>query len=237
MANEFFNWKSLFINDDSSAPKDAAAPVKQAPPAPTFQNKFPDQAMPPPIPQGSYSSSVNAGTGSTINNPFLADVLSVYEKGFESLNMSGFDFFEMYKSVMAVGASNPQAYQMAFTMGKTINPVLTKEFLLEKAKFYTAEIEKVYTKYDTDGNAKKMGLDNTLTAEKFNLTKTIEELEAKIVQLQSELQIKKEELIKIDSGSREKYSEIQLKIEANNLAKSRILESINTVVTGINQYL
>jgi len=234
MANEFFNWKSLFINDDQSAPIDAQAPVKQAPP--TFQNKFPDQAMPPPIPQGSNSGSVNAGTGG-INNPFLADVVAVYEKGFESLNMSGFDFFEMYKSVMAVGASNPQAYQMAFTMGKTINPVLTKEFLLDKAKFYTTEIEKVYTKYDADGNAKKTGLDNTITAEKFNLTKTVEDLEAKITQLQAELQAKKEELAKIDSSSREKYSEIQLKIEANNLAKSKILESINTVVTGINQYL
>ena len=235
MANEFFNWKSLFINDDQSAPQEAQAPVKQAPPI--IQNKFPDQAAPTPVQQGSYSGNVTAVTGSTINNPYLGDVIAVYEKGFESLNMSGFDFFELYKSVMAVGASNPQAYQMAFTMGKTINPVLTKEFLLEKAKYYTTEIEKVYTKYDTDGNAKKTGLDNTITAEKFNLTKTVEDLEAKIAQLQAELQAKKEELVKIDSGSREKYSEIQLKIEANNLAKTKILESINTVVTGINQYL
>jgi len=236
MANEFFNWKSLFINDDQSVPKEAQAPVKQAPP--TFQNKFPDQATPPPIPQGNSAGSAGNGTGSSgLNNPFLGDVLSIYEKGFESLNMSGFDFFEMYKSVMAVGASNPQAYQMAFTMGKTINPVLTKEFLLEKAKFYTTEIEKVYTKYDADGNAKKTGLDNTISAEKFNLTKTVEDLEAKITQLQAELQVKKEELAKIDSGSKEKYSEIHLKIEANNLAKSKILDSINTVVTGINQYL
>ena len=233
MANEFFNWKSLFINDEQSATAPTPAPVKQEYTAPT--NKFPDQA-PPPVSQSTYSSNVNT-SDSGINNPYLADVFAVYQKGFESLNNPGFDFFEMYSSVMAVGASNPQAYQMAFTMGKTINPTLTKELLLEKAKFYTTEIEKVYAKYDADGNAKKMGLDNSITAEKFNLTKTVEDLEAKIAQLQAELQVKKEELAKIDIGSREKYSEIQLKIEANNLAKGKLLESINTVVTGINQYL
>ena len=80
-------------------------------------------------------------------------------------------------------------------------------------------------------------IDNNITAEKNNLSKAIQELEVKIVQLQNELEARKAELLKIDSGSREKYSEIQLKVAANNLAKSRILESINTVITGINQYL
>jgi hypothetical protein len=230
MAKELFNWKGLFINDAPDGQKEAEKPVFSSPPPPPSPpqqpavNRFPDEQ------QRQYSAN-------DTSNPFLGDVIAVYEKGFESLNSSGFDFFELYKSVMAVGATNPQSYQMAFTMGKTINPALTKEVLQEKARFYIAEIEKVHAKYDADGRAKQTGIDNTITAEKFNLTKTIEELEAKIVQLQNDLEAKKAELIKIDSGSREKYSEIQLKIAANNLAKGRILESINTVLTGINQYL
>ena len=220
MGKELFNWKGLFINDASSANQEAQAPVQPQ----TVVNKFPDEQAKPFI-------------DNEASNPFLVDVINVYEKGFESLNSEGFDFFEMYRSVMAVGAGNPQSYQMAFAMGKTINPSLNKNALLDKARYYITEIEKVHAKYDADGKLKQTSIDNHITAEKNNLSKAIQELESKIVQLQNELQAKQAELLKVDSGSREKYSEIQLKIAANNLAKSRILESINTVITGINQYL
>ncbi len=153
------------------------------------------------------------------------------------MNADGFDFFELYKSVVAVGPTNPQSYQMAFTMGKSIKSDLTKEFLLQKGSFYIAEIEKVYTKYDTIGKTKKADLDNTITKEKYNLSKSISDLEAKIIELQKELESKKIDLQKIDPVNMEQLSEIQLKMDANNLAKQKILTSINTVITGINQYL
>lgn len=171
------------------------------------------------------------------NNPFINEILEVYNRGFEGLNSEGFDFFEMYKSVMAVGPTNPQSYQMAFTMGKTIKSDLSKEFLLEKSKFYISEIEKVYAKYDATGNSKNKDLNNTITTKKYNLSKNITDLENQIVKLQKEVEAKKAELARIDLDNKEMFSEIQLKIEANNLAKHKILESINTVVTGINQYL
>ncbi|WP_316785816.1 hypothetical protein [Pedobacter frigiditerrae] len=221
MAKESFNWKGLFVNEDTNNEKnESPAPVITK----ELENKFPDQ-------QQQYF------TENSLPNPFLTDILAVYEKGFESLNAQGFDFFELYKSVMAVGVTNPQSYQMAFTMGKTINPSLTKEFLVEKAKFYIAEIEKVHSKYDTDGKTKKSTLDTNISAQKQSLTKSITDLESKIAQLQQELATKKAELLKVGEGNREQYSEIQLKIEANNFAKNKILESINTVLTGVNQYL
>jgi sulfate adenylyltransferase subunit 1 (EFTu-like GTPase family) len=172
-----------------------------------------------------------------LTNPFLNEIFEVYDKGFESLNEPGFDFFELYKSVMAVGVTNPQSYQMAFAMGKSIKSDLTKDFLLQKGSFYVTEIEKVHTKYDTVGKNKKAELDNTITKEKYNLSKNISELEAKILELQKELEAKKIELQKIDPVNMEQLSEIQLKMEANDLAKQKILTSINTVITGINQYL
>lgn len=221
MAKESFNWKGLFINEESL---ETDTPQNSITPPPTEVTKFPNHASQP------ISSE-------SISNPFLKEVFEVYEKGFESLNASGFDFFELYKSVVAVGISNPQSYQMAFTMGKTIQADLTKQFLLEKANFYVAEIEKVYSKYDTIGKTKKSDLENNLTKEKYNLSKSIEELNTKILQLQNELETKKTEFQKMDSNNIAQFSEIKLKMEANDLAKHKILDSINTVVTGINQYL
>ncbi|KQW96271.1 hypothetical protein [Flavobacterium sp. Root420] len=224
MAKESFNWKSLFINDETNNAEGAAAAQSSAPVLPATESKFPNHAT--------ESFPTNS-----LTNPFLNEIFEVYDKGFESLNESGFDFFELYKSVIAVGVTNPQSYQMAFTMGKSIKSDLTKEFLLQKGSFYIAEIEKVYAKYDTIGKTKKADLDNSITKEKYNLSKSISDLEAKIIELQKELEAKKIELQKIDPVNMEQLSEIQLKMEANNLAKQKILTSINTVITGINQYL
>ena len=223
MAKESFNWKSLFINDEANKAEESA--VFQPPPVlSTPDNKFPTQVT--------DSFPANA-----VTNPFLNEIFEIYDKGFESLNAEGFDFFELYRSVMAVGVTNPQSYQMAFTMGKTIRPDLNKQFLLEKSSFYISEIEKVYAKYDAIGKAKKSDLDNNITKEKYNLSKNISELEARIIELQKELESKKMELQKIDPKNMEQLSEIKLKMEANDLAKQKILNSINTVITGINQYL
>jgi hypothetical protein len=221
MAKENFNWKSLFVNEEAENPskqQTTNTPISDV-------NKFPE------------SPTTFQPTESATNNPFLNEIFGVYEKGFESLNQEGFDFYEMYKSVISVGATNPQSFQMAFTMGKTINPQLSKSFLLEKSKYYTEEIEKVHAQYDTTGISRKKNLNDAINAEKANLTRTISDLESKIAQLQNDLLKNKAEFEKIDFKNKEQFSEIQLKIEANDLAKKKIIESINTVVTGINQYL
>jgi len=230
MADDKFSWKSLFINDDSTpAPKEevknTSAPIENRFPSSNNDTRFPDQNQ-----QFSHTSNAQM-------NPFINEIIAVYEKGFDSLNLADFDFFELYKSVLAVGITNPQSYQMAFTMGKSIKPDLTKEFLLEKSKFYIEEIEKVYTKFNSTGTTRKNDLDISITRDKVNLTKAISDLETTILDLQKELESKKMELSRIDSDNQEQFSEIQLKIEANNFAKHKILDSINLVVTGINQYL
>jgi uncharacterized small protein (DUF1192 family) len=228
MNKEGFNWKSIFVNDESSAnnTEKQTTQIPTSAPQNNSDYKFPETNI--------VTNSVPTGS---IDNPFLNEILEVYNKGFEGLNSEGFDFFELYKSVMAVGPTNPQSYQMAFTMGKTIKSDLSKEFLLEKAKYYISEIEKVYAKYDATGTSKNKDLNNTITTQKYNLTKNIADLESQIAKLQTELETKKAELARIDFDNKEMFTQIQLKIEANNLAKHKILESINTVVTGINQYL
>ncbi len=226
MSKESFNWKSIFINDESNSTEKTKTEIPVSTPS-TPSNKFPET-----------NTIINsAPTSISSSNPFINEILEVYNRGFEGLNTEGFDFFELYKSVMAVGTTNPQSYQMAFTMGKTIKSDLTKELLIEKSKFYVTEIEKVYAKYDATGNSKNKDLNNTITTQKSNLTKNIADLEGQIAKLQTELESRKVELAKIDNDNSALFTEIQLKIEANNIAKQKILESINTVVTGINQYL
>jgi hypothetical protein len=227
MAKESFNWKSLFVNEetDTSSKTEIQIPTPSSPKN-TTENKFPETNF-----------TQNSTTTTVSNNPFINEILEVYQKGFDGLNHEGFDFFELYKSVNAVGVTNPQSYQMAFTMGKTIKADLTKEFLIEKAKFYIAEIEKVYAKYDATGNSKNKALSDTITSKKNNLTAIIADFESQIAKLQTELEAKKTELARIDMDNKDMFAEIELKIEANNIAKQKILESINTVVTGINQYL
>jgi uncharacterized small protein (DUF1192 family) len=226
MSKESFSWKSLFVNDtEESFPKSHA----QAPASPPAEETR--------FPTDSQTMRMPTGGNTTLNNPFVDEIVQVYEKGVDSLNMEGFDFFELYKSVMAVGPTNPQSYQMAFTMGKTIKSDLTKAFLLEKSKYYIDEIEKVYTKYSQAGNTRKIDLDTSLTRDKVNLAKSISDLEDQIAALQQELETKKAERSQIDAGSHEQYTEIQQKIEANNFAKAKIIDSINLVVSGINQFL
>ena len=222
MSKENFNWKSLFVNEEKA--QNSQTEVKEVFSAPVSDSKFPETIN-------------NPSAVSNSNNSYIGEVFDVYQKGFEGLNNEGFDFFELYKSVNAVGVTNPQSYQMAFTMGKTIRPELTKEFLIEKSNFYISEIEKVYSKYNETGTSRNKELNTSISIQKSNLSKNISDLEVQIAKLQTELEAKKFELSKIDIANHAQFTEIQLKIEANNIAKQKILESINLVVTGINQYL
>ena len=223
MSQEGFSWKSLFINEENKETnsEQSIRPIEHS--THSESSKFPE--------------NIGGQFQETSSNSYIAEVLAVYESGFNSLNQSDFDFFEMYKSVMAVGISNPQSYQMAFAMGKSIKSDLTKSFLLEKAKFYIDEIEKVYIHYDITGRKKNEDLKDLVNKDKTNLSKSISNLESQIVQLQKELEQKKAELQGIDAKTKDQFKELQMKMEANNYAKHKILDSINQVVTGINQYL
>jgi hypothetical protein len=99
------------------------------------------------------------------------------------------------------------------------------------------EIEKVFKNYDVVGNSKQKELNQSIIKKKEDLTKDITDISAQIAKLQADLQAKSNELQQIDIDNKDQFLEIQQKIEANTIAKQKILESINTVISGINQYL
>lgn len=232
MAKENFNWKGLFVNDEDSEKKTENSVQNVN----NNTNNFPANSSVDKFPV-STASSIMPDNLPVTSNKFLPEILETYEKGFDSLNSEGFDFFELYKSVCAVGVNNPQSYQMAFAMGKSLRADLSKEFLLEKSNFYIGEIEKVHSNYDTIGNARQNELNSSITQRKNSLNKEVQDLQTQIAALQTQLQSKSVELAKIDSEVLESFDDIKLKIAANNEAKQKILETINTVVAGIKQYL
>jgi predicted RNase H-like nuclease (RuvC/YqgF family) len=226
-----FNWKGLFIVDEEAERQAALQkPAEQpAKPVETPKTSFPSEQK--------ASVQMPSTVSYSTNNEAFTEVLAVYEKGFDSLNHDGYDFFELYKSVMAVGADNPQSYQMAYAMGKSIKPDLSKSFLLEKAKIYVAEIEKVHAKYSDVGNKKKNDLVAQQSAEKSNLNSTIKNLETQIAQLQAQLSKSKSDLSEIDNKYVSPIKEMEERIGANNKAKETILNSIQKIINGINQNL
>lgn len=228
MANEKFNWKSLFINEEeepateeTAAPKAQKRPVKSAPSSGAESNKFPQHL-----------------SRSTVENSnILNNVIEMYESGFDSLNQPGYDFYEFFKAIKAVGSGEPQVYKMAFTMASSVDPKVSKNKLLEEADFYIQEIEKVHQQYEVQGSNKKAEIQSTQKTRKDNLTSEISALEKKLMEIQNQISTKKTELQSIDVKLVAEVAEIDQKMVANDQAKTKILETIMEVVTGIKNNL
>lgn len=225
MAKEKFNWKSLFVND-AETPSGQAKSVEKTdfPSEPTSTStKFPD----------STPSPVQTITPSSVNNAVLNSVIDMYESGFESLNLPGYDFYEFFKAIKAVGSNDPNVYKMAYTMAQSVDVKVTKESLLDGANFYIKEINDVHEKYHTKGKAKKEEHLSNQSNQKKALSEEITGLEKQILQLQTQVGDKKNQLSALENGISSEISEIEQKIIANDIAKTKILEIITTVADGI----
>ncbi len=214
-----FDWKSLIFVQEEGAKPSSPAPA------------------PAPITPGNTYSQPIAKPSTAVQSNVLNDIVQVYERGFESLNKDGYDFFEIYKAVMAVGADNAQAYTMAFAMGKGIKPDLSKAFLVENGQAYIAELNKVHAGYAQKGQAKLGEIKLQEKSENQQLISTIQSLEKQIADLQAQLTQRKAELEKLEGKYAGAIDEMEQKIVANDHAKDNIVASIQKVINGINQNL
>jgi len=232
MSKEKFNWKGLFINDEEN---DNKVQEKEAPKSASSQNTFPETStvktsstskFPEPTPK----------TAVNVDDSVLATIIDMYESGFDSLNKPGYDFYEFFKAIKAVGSNDPSIYKMALTMASSVDAKVSKDSLLKQADFYIKEIEKVHKKYQTQGAAKRNQILGAQKAEKSALTTEISSLEKQLMQIQHEISTKKNQLQTIDAN-RGSVLEIDQKISANDTAKTKILETIMSVVNGIKTNL
>lgn len=230
--------KDLFIvSEETSENKPVQEPVKQAAPSTT---KFPSST---PKAEESTSSAFNAfGFGSTptqptqtpnVSNEVLAKTLEMYEAGFDSLNQPGYDFYEFFKTVMAGGADNPAIYGMSFQMGSVMDKTITKDKLLMQSDFYIAEINKVYNDYVAKGNGKRQDVINQKNHENESLVGELNLMRQQLEQLQVQISDRENKLSVIDSKYGPILNEVDAKIAANDLAKQKIVGSIEQVKNGI----
>ncbi len=223
MAKEKFNWKGLFINDEIS---EGEKPIETTS-APTSSNSFPESGK-------SFSKfPVHPPKATLVSDSVLTTIIEMYESGFESLNKPGYDFYEFFKAIKAVGSNDPSVYKMAFTMAQGVDSNVSKNSLLTQADFYIKEIEKVHKQYQNQGNSKKSKILSTQKNRKDTLSTEISDLEKKLIEIQNQISVKKDLLQSVDADMVSEVSEIDQKIVANDKARSKILETISAVVEGI----
>jgi len=233
MAKEKFNWKALFVNDaNASKEKDIEKPVASGtsfPETSGSSHKFPETSV---VFKPSFPTSTQE-----MDNSVLGKIVEMYESGFESLNRPGYDFYEFFKAIKAVGSNDPSMYKMAFTMAKGVDPKISKATLLEQSDFYIKEIDKVHQQYQAKGNSKKDQIQDGLKTKKETLATEIADMEKQIIKLQTDIGKKKNQLQSVDSELLSEVSEVDQKIVANDMAKAKILDTITSVVDGIKNNL
>lgn len=233
--------KDLFIvSDESSENKPVQEPVKQS------TTKFPSSEPKTEAPTTSAFGSFGFGGAPTpapapsfptpttsVSNEALAKALDMYENGFDSLNQPGYDFYEFYKAVMAGGVDNPAIYGMAFGMGTAMDRTITKDKLLQQSDFYINEINKVYNDYVAKGNAKRQEVTTQKNHENESLVGELNLMKQQMEQLQIQIADRENKLSVIDSKYGPMLSEVENKIAANDMAKQKIVGSIEQVKNGI----
>ncbi len=223
------SFKSLFFTD---ANEPAEKTTKTAEPAkfPTATPvTFPTSTAPTPTPVANIPLESNPSCA-----PHMTKIMEMYEKGFESLNKPGYDFFEYFKSVVSAGADNPAVYPMAFSMATAMDASVTKEALLNHSDFYVTEITKVYNDYVSKGNTKKQSILAEKDSENLSLSTDLQTLESQLTIIQNQITETKLKLTNINIKYEPQITEVDCKLMANNVAKDKIINSINKVRNGIN---
>ena len=219
--------KHLFIKDDSEEdqPEEKIAfPVVESDSGPSFSQQTP--------------------SSNTSSNPYLNEIIEVYEKGLESINMPGYDFYDFYLAVKAAGAQNEAIYKMAFQMGKTMDSSITSHKLSADAEYYISKINDVYKNYSEKGGQKLNGLDAELKTEKENLTGEVNRIEAdinkmrqQIMAMEQQLSETRNTLAKVTSKYKPQQDVIKLKLQANDQAMQISIQKLNSIKEAITKYI
>jgi hypothetical protein len=227
-------FKDLFITGDDG---DKKPEVKKEAPK-TMPSSMPSSGtpyIPSSMPTEMPTSSVSVDTGALAT--VLATVQETYRNGFNTLNREGYDFFEYYQSIKSINGTNADSYKMAYTLGKSMNPSISPESLSSDSQFYITEINKVFTQFETAGRAKASEIEAQKNQSKMGLKGEIEATQAEISRLQSELERKTAQLSNIDSQYDPMLSEVNLKLQANQIARNELVSSLEEVANNIKNYL
>jgi chromosome condensin MukBEF ATPase and DNA-binding subunit MukB len=229
------NWKNLFVKTPDDEDNEVQKPIQQKQ---TDSFSFPLNNSP----VASSNTVVQNNAVAGIDEKVLNEVIAVYEKGIDSINMPGYDFYEFYKAISSISNPGEQAYQMAYQMAKSMDSTLTSQKLVKDADFYISKINEVHQQYDTQGQQKIIAIENKKKEEKNLLMSDIEKGTQQISQLRNQLQTlesevnqKRTTLTTIDANYQPQEASIRQKLLANDTAKHISIMKLITVKENIQK--
>lgn len=227
------SWKHLFVKtDDPKAGKEEAAEALSFPAS---------ESIAPAVAVHSFSS---ASTPLPVGDAVVNEVIEVYESGLESINMPGYDFYEFYKAISSTGMSGEHTYQLAYQMARSMDKTITVQKLIGDAAFYISKINEVHGQYVNQGQAKLRSLEEKKKAARGQLQHEIDQganrivqLRAELQQLESAVQQKKAQLLKIDEGFLPQEKAIREKLAANDKARTVSIEKLQSIRENITRFI
>ena len=230
--------KDLFIVSDENAndqPKqEVVKPTTSATKFPTIETTEEPSSIFSAFGFGKTETPTPVHSMSTqASNEHLEKAFDLYQKGFDSLNQPGYDFYEFYQAVMQAGPTNPQIYAMALTMASAMDKSVTKDKLIQQSEFYLAEINKVYQDYNSKGLTKKQELTTQKQHENESLVSELSLLRQQLEVIQTQIADRENKLSVIDVKYAPMMGEVDSKLSANDIAKNKIVQSIEQVKNGI----
>lgn len=226
--------------DSIIVPKDERN--KKVQPAKTTSTKFPSADSnevfggfdePETKTKPKFKNSEPTQSSGQISNEHLTKFSDMYQKGFDSLNQNGYDFYEFFQAVVHGGVDNPQIYSMAMAMGAGMDKSINKDTLLSQADFYINEINKVYGKYVESGKTKKEEFLTQKETENSALVAEVANLKEQLEALQFQIKDRETKLSLIGNKFQPLLGDIESKLMANDFAKNKIITAIESVKNGI----
>jgi hypothetical protein len=223
------SWKSLFVKTEENETKPAES---------ENQFNFPISNNAP------AASTPQINQYKTVENEVLNEVIAVYERGIESINMPGYDFFEFYKAISSINNAGDQAYKMAFQMAKSMDSNVTTQKLVTDAEFYISKINEVHDQYELQGQQKVNSIEaqkneekNKLRAEIDGATEQLKQLRLKVQKLETEITQNRNILTTVDGKYLPQETSIHQKLSANDAARNISTGKLNNVKENILRYI
>lgn len=223
------SFKNLFIKEEEEQQDDSKPSFPVTPASPTF------------VPS---NQPTLANSNLAASNPYLAEIIEVYEKGLEGINMPGYDFYDFYLAIKAAGSQDEAIYKMAFQMGKSMDATVTSQKLSTDAEYYISKINDVHQTYQQKGNQKLEVLQSELKNEKEKLTSEAGKMESEITQmkqqiiaLEQKLHETRGSLAKADEKYKPQQDVIKQKLSANDQAMQLSIQKLMAIKEGIQKYI
>jgi hypothetical protein len=178
------------------------------------------------------------------NNPYLEEIILIYEKGLDSINMPGYDFYDFFSAIKAAGSLNEAVFKMAFQMGKTMDASLNAQKLVTDADFYLSKLRDVHQKYADQGQQKLNSILSQSRTERETLSNSANSMEVEIARLKQQIADLERNLAdtrtmlsKVDAKHKPQQDVIEQKMQANNEALRVSTQKLTSVRDAIQTYL